>query len=195
MLLEKIQEMEQYAVAENIPIMEKDGIAFLKDYIQRNHIKRVLEIGTAIGYSAIQMASVTPDLKIVTIERDPIRYQKAIQNIQEVGLESQIEVLCQDAYDVVITEMFDCIFIDAAKSQYQAFFEKFTPFLKKGGVVISDNLSFHGLVAQADSITSKNLKALVRKIKRYITFLEENEQFTTTFYTIGDGIAISIKKE
>lgn len=139
-----LKEMEQYAKENHIPIMMKDGIEFLEKYIKENHVKKILELGTAIGYSAIRMASIDKNIKIVTIERDKNRYEEALKNIKKVKLENQIEVIFMDIMDYYTEEEFDLIFIDAAKSQYIKFFEKFESNLIIGGTVISDNLNFHG---------------------------------------------------
>lgn len=189
-----LEEMEQYAKEEHIPIMMKDGIEFLEKYIKEHHIKRILELGTAIGYSAIRMASVENDIKVVTIERDELRFKEAIKNIEKAKLEKQIEVVFMDIMDYHTEEKFDLIFIDAAKSQYIKFFEKFEENLVLGGTVISDNLNFHGYTKQKNRIESKNLRQMVGKIRNYITYLEKNERYQTTFLELGDGIGISIKR-
>ncbi|NLM63270.1 MAG: O-methyltransferase [Mollicutes bacterium] len=183
--------IEDYAKKHKIPIMQKEGINFLVDYIKNNNIKTILEIGSAIGYSAINMALVHKDIKIITIERDKELYFKALQNIKDFGLEKQIEVINADALDVELEKKFDLIFIDAAKAQYINFFVKFKDNLSENGVIITDNINFHGLVENIDNITSKRLKSLVKKIKKYIDFLKENEEFTTEFVDVGDGISIS----
>ncbi len=188
-----IEEMEAYAKENKIPIMLPDGIEFLENYIRKNKIKKILELGTAIGYSAIRMASISKDIQIITIERDQERYQKAIENIKKAGMQNQIQVLNQDIMDFNTEEKFDLIFIDAAKSQYIKFFEKFSFNLIKDGVIISDNLNFHGYTKQETRIESKNLRQMVGKIKNYIEFLKENKEFKTTFIELGDGIGISEK--
>lgn len=190
-----LEKMEAYAQENNIPIMQKDGIAFLLSYIQENQVKTILEIGTAIGYSAIRMAMVSPSIKVITIERDEIRYKEAIQNIKECHLESQITIYLMDAFDIQIKDTFDLVFIDAAKSQYIPFFEKFQKNVKSTGTIISDNLDFHGLVATPEENLTRNVRGLVRKLKSYITFLEENEAYDTTFIHTGDGIGITKRHE
>ncbi len=189
-----LEELEQYASINRIPIMQKDGIEFLTNYIKENKIKEILEIGSAIGYSAICMAKMDPSIHVTTIERDYERYTKAMENIHAFNLEHQITILFKDAFDVELNEMYDLIFIDAAKSQYIKFFQKFKKNLKQDGVIISDNLEFHGYVKQEERIQSKNLRQMVNKIRSYITFLKENQEFDTTFYNIGDGIGVSKRR-
>lgn len=187
----RISELEEYAKEYNIPIMMKDGIEFLCNYIEKNNIESVLEIGTAIGYSAIKMALVSKNIKVTTIERDEERYLLALKNINDFKLQDQIEVIFDDALNVNLNNKYDLIFIDAAKGQYINFFEKFKINLNNNGTIISDNLSFHGLVEGDWSNLSRNVRGIVRKIKNYKDFLDQNKEFKTNYYDIGDGIGVS----
>ena len=192
---EKILEMEQYAAEYNVPIIEKESIAFIMKFIKSNNVKEILEIGSAIGYSSILMATVSDDIKITTIERDETRYMECLKNVKKCGMQNKIDVVCQDALEVNLSGVaYDLIFIDAAKGQYTKFFEKYKYFLKPSGVIISDNLKFHGHVGNRNNIASRNLKQLVGKIENYIDFLKDNEEFETKFYDVGDGLSVSIRK-
>ena len=192
---EKIMEMEEYAKEYNVPIIEKESIAFIMKFIKTNNIKDILEIGSAIGYSSILMATVSDEVKITTIERDETRYMECLKNVKKCGMQDKIDVVCQDALEVNLSGVaYDLIFIDAAKGQYTKFFEKYKYFLKPGGVIISDNLKFHGHVGNRNNIASRNLKQLVGKIENYIDFLKNNEEFETKFYDVGDGLSVSIRK-
>lgn len=191
----QLKQLEDYAKENNIPIMLKDGIDFLCNYISNNNIKNILEIGTAIGYSSIRMALVKDDIKITTIELDSNRYNIALKNIKEFGLEDRINCILDNALECKIVNKFDLIFIDAAKSQYIKFFEKYKDNLNKGGVIVSDNLSFHGLVLDDSKTNNRNTRQLVKKIRKYIDYLKCNKEFTTKFYELGDGVSVSIKKE
>ncbi len=186
-----LEELEEYAFLNHIPIMLKDGIEYLTRYIKENSVTTILEIGTAIGYSSIKMALVDPKIEIVTIERDLKRYEEALKNVQSFGLGNQITILYEDALNTTLDKKFDLIFIDAAKSQYIKFFEKFKNNLNESGTIVSDNLLFHGLVSKKEEIESKNLRQLVKKIDQYVTFLKENQEFDTEFLEIGDGLGIS----
>jgi len=183
--------IEKYAKENNIPIMETDGIEFLTRYIKENNIKNILEIGSAIGYSAIRMCLVDSDIKVTTIERDIKRYEEAVKNINDFNLNERISIILDDAFNVNLANKFDLIFIDAAKSQYIKFFEKFSLNLKISGVIISDNLNFHGLTHTEDFIESRNVRGIVRKLNSYINYLKDNKEYITEFIEIGDGIAIS----
>ncbi len=193
--MRELEEIEEYARINNVPIMLKDGINFLTDYIKKNNVKKILEIGCAIGYSSIKMALVDENITVTTIERDEDRYNEAIKNINKFNLNDRINVIFDDAFNVELTEQYDLIFIDAAKSQYIKFFEKFKKNLKQDGTIITDNMNFHGLVNQdIDVSLSRNLRQLVRKIKEYRVFLEKNNKYETDFLDIGDGMAVSVKK-
>jgi len=186
-----IRRLEEYAKENNVPIMMKDGIEFLTNYIKENNVKTILEIGSAIGYSAIRMALVDESIKVTTIERDTNRYKEAVKNIKEFNLENQIEIINADALEYEDKKQYDLIFIDAAKAQYIKFFEKYKTNLKQDGTIISDNLDFHGLVKNPELTSNRNTKQLVRKINTYIEFLKENKEFKTEFISLGDGIGIS----
>ena len=190
----RIEDLEKFAKENKIPIMQKDGIEFLVNYIKDNNIKNILEIGSAIGYSAIKMALASSNIKVTTIERDIERYNEAINNIKEFNLNDRIKIINEDALNIELNDTYDLIFIDAAKSQYIKFFNKFDKNLKLGGVIVTDNLSFHGLVDDDSKTSNRNTKQLVKKIRNYIEFLKENKNYETAFYKLGDGVSISIKR-
>lgn len=189
-----MKELEEYAKINNIPIMQKDGILYLINYIKENNIKNILEIGSAIGYSSIMMASINSDIRITTIERDKDRYDLAVFNIKKYNLDKQINIIYGDAVDTDITGMYDLIFIDAAKGKNVFFFEKYKNNLVKRGTIITDNLSFHGLVEHSDLVKTKNQRGIVNKIKDFISFLDNNEEFATEYIPVGDKIAISKRR-
>ena len=189
-----MKELEEYAKINNIPIMQKDGILYLINYIKENNIKNILEIGSAIGYSSIMMASINSDIRITTIERDKDRYDLAVFNIKKYNLDKQINIIYGDAVDTDITGMYDLIFIAAAKGKNIFFFEKYKNNLVKGGTIITDNLSFHGLVEDSDLVKTKNQRGIVNKIKNFISFLDNNEEFATEYIPVGDKIAISKRR-
>lgn len=189
-----MKELEEYAKINNIPIMQKDGILYLINYIKENNIKNILEIGSAIGYSSIMMANINSDIRITTIERDKDRYDLAVSNIKKYNLDKQINIIYGDAVDADITGMYDLIFIDAAKGKNIFFFEKYKNNLVKGGTIITDNLSFHGLVEDSDLVKTKNQRGIVNKIKDFISFLDNNEEFATEYIPVGDKIAISKRR-
>ncbi|MBD9106647.1 O-methyltransferase [bacterium] len=193
---EQILEMENYASDHNVPIIEKKSIAFIMKYIRDNNIKNVLEIGSAIGYSAILMASSNQETMVTTIERDETRYMECLKNVKKCGMDKKINVVYQDALELNLSEdlRYDLIFIDAAKGQYTRFFEKYKNFLNPNGAIITDNIKFHGYVGESNKLDKGNLKSLVEKIEKYIEFLKTNTEFDTEFYDIGDGLSVSTWK-
>lgn len=187
-------EMMEYAKENNVPIIQLEGLHFLRQVIMLKDCKRILEIGTAIGYSSIQMAKLGVDVD--TVEINEASYNLALENIKKANLSDKINVFLADALEIDIDKLgkYDLIFIDAAKAQYINFFNKFKVLLNDKGVILTDNLLFHGLVVDSEPIESRNLRQLVNKIKKYNDWLMEQDDFDTTIYNIGDGIALSIKK-
>lgn len=194
-----IAEMEHYAKEHNVPIMESTSMCMMLQLLEVQHPKKILEIGTAIGYSAIRMAERCPDAFIVTLERDQERADVARENIKKSGKESQISLIVGDALEqssVVSTyESFDAIFIDAAKGQYERFFTLYEPMLKVGGLMISDNILFKGMVSGAVQPEKKRMTQMVNKLKKFNERLMSNERFSSMIYPIGDGVMVNIKKQ
>lgn len=190
-----MEKLEKYAKENKVPIMQKDGILYLCNYIKENNIRNILEIGSAIGYSSIMMANINRDIKVTTIEKDESRYNIAVNNIKEYGFDKQIDIYLGDASNYFFDEKFDLIFIDAAKGKNTFFFEKFKNNLNNNGSIITDNLSFHGLVEDETLVLTKNQKGIVNKIKSYIAFLDNNTEFITNYIEVGDKIAISKRRE
>ena len=141
------------------------------------------------------MALVSDDIKITSVERNQDRYMMALKNIKACDLDKRITLICGDALDIDITEKYDLIFIDAAKAQNINFFNKYKNNLNKYGVIVTDNITFHGFVESKEEIENKNLRGLVMKIRDYIEFLKNHDEYETKFYKVGDGIAITYKKD
>lgn len=191
------EEMREYAKENNVPIIEDSGLAFLETIIKIKQPKNILEIGTAIGYSSTRFSLVN-NSDVYTIEKNKDMYEKASFYIDKLGMKNKVHQVLGDAlltFDEVSDKRYDIIFIDAAKAQYKNFFELYSPLLNKGGIIITDNMFFHGLVFSSNDDKSRNLRALVRKLKTYHDFLFENEKYTTKVFNIGDGIAITYLNE
>ncbi|MGN0729037.1 O-methyltransferase [Treponema sp.] len=194
MSAETLAEITDAARKNGIPVMQDTSAEFICAFIKSHKVHSVLEIGTAVACSAIQFAQCGNCVSVTTIEIDIDRVIQALQNVRKCGLENRIKVIHADALSCCIDEKFDLIFIDAAKAQYEKFFERFKRNLNPDGVVISDNLFFHGIVENESLTKSYSTRKLVRKIKKYVNFLRENTEFSTQFYNIGDGISVSRKK-
>ncbi len=191
----QLKKIRAYASREAVPILQDETGEFICKYIEEHDVKSVLEIGTAIGYSSIKFASVRDDVLVTTIELDIDRHITAVENIKQAGLSDRVTAIHGDALFYELGDQkFDLIFIDAAKAQYIKFFEKYKANLAPDGVMISDNLSFHGMVDDLSLTHNYSTKKLVKKIQKYAEFLRTNEEFETTFYEIGDRIAVSKKK-
>lgn len=191
-------EMKQYAQDFDVPIIQDQGLELMLQLLRIKQPKAILEIGTAIGYSSLMMARHLPHAQIVSIERDTKRYQEAVAYHERSSIQDQVTLIEADALEIANEELpiqkYDVIFIDAAKAQYQKFFEKYESLLNEDGMIISDNLIFHGHIFDNNQKQSRNLKQLVRKINRYNDWLANHPDYDTLLLPIGDGVAISLKK-
>lgn len=178
--------IEEYAEKENVPIMKKDSIDYLLEFIRKNNIKDVLEIGSAIGYSALKIS--TTGANVTTIERDEERYKIAVENINKSNYKNQINIILSDALDVNIPKKYDLIFIDAAKGKNKEFIDKFKKNLKTNGFIIIDNMDFHGLVGKSSEIKKRRLRSLIRKIESFIEYMEDQTEFKVSKINVGDGL-------
>lgn len=192
-----LMEMEDFAHTNNIPIMELAGIEAMLQLLRIHRSKNILEVGTAIGYSALRMAEALPDANIVTIERDEERSQLAEKYIGRAGCQDRITIIKGDALEVGDKVHgkgpYDAIFIDAAKGQYKKFFEIYSKNLQKDGIIITDNVLFKGLVA-GDEAESKRVRNLVRKINDFNHWLMSHPDYFTVILPVGDGVAISKRR-
>lgn len=191
-------EIEKNALDRNIPVMQKEGLEFLIQTFKKNNCHYCLEIGSAIGYSAMMMVSNIDDFYVETIELNEERYNEALDNINNNQLNDKINIYLDDALTFDISHLqvkqFDCLFIDAAKAQYQKFFEKYMPLVKENGICIVDNLDFHGMVFDIDHIKNRNTKQLVKKIKRFKDWIFNHDKYDVQYYHVGDGICIIKRK-
>lgn len=188
--MQLIEKMEEYARNNYVPIARKDNILYLQNLIKEYQLYNILELGSAIGYSAICMASVSDKVQITTIEREEKLYNEAIKNIKEANMEDRINIIFDDIFNVDIKGRYDLIFIDAAKAQYIKFFEKVSPLLKENGVIISDNIELLDLQRLT---SSKKSKKLIEKMNLYKEYLLNLENYKSEFLNIGDGFAITRK--
>lgn len=194
----KIETLREYAEQNVVPIVDRLSLEMIKQLIRIHRAKNILEIGTAIGYSSMQFASVSNDIHITTIERDEEMIAQAKSNFETYGYSSQIRLIEGNAleqYNEVNDKQYDIIFIDAAKAQSKKFFEYYTPLLRNGGLVITDNVLYHGFVSNIDIVRSRNVKQMVKKVQKFNDWLISLENYSTNFINMDDGLAISIKGE
>lgn len=198
---EYLKELYKIGMMNDVPIIGDDSLMTVLSIMKAKNVKKILEIGTAIAYSAISFVSDDHERTVDTIERNEIMYKEALKNIKEAGFENNINVIFNDALEVDTTSFkkeYDVIFIDAAKAQYQKFFEKYIPFLKNDGIVITDNILFHGcveeLVLNETTELSKNVKNMAKKLDVYNNYLSTLDEYKTYYLNIGDGLAITVKQ-
>lgn len=186
-----INEIKDKALKDGVPIIKDEGLAFLLDFIKEHNCIDILELGTAVGYSSINMAKLDKDIHIDTIEKVEDMYIQAIKNIGDNGLENQISVYFMPIEEYKTDKMYDLVFVDAAKAQYGKYMEQFLPNLKENGYMVFDNMIFHGLVYKVDEIESKNLRHLVSKIVKFRQLVKNDNRFDIIEYDqIGDGILV-----
>ena len=190
---ELIEEIREYGIKNDVPIMSVETIDTINKIIDENNIHSILEIGTAIAYSTICFASNKNINKIVSIERDDIREKIAISNVEKSELKN-ITLIHDDALNTQINDKFDLLIIDAAKSQNTKFFNKYKNNLTENGIIIIDNLEFHGYVGKSKEIKSRNLRQMVRKIEKFLEFLDNNDEYNVEYIEVGDRLGVCKKK-
>lgn len=197
MLDDKIAELKAYGIKNNIPIIEDGGLKVLLKVLDQAKPKRILELGTAIGYSALLMYQHT-NADIISIERDESRYNIAKEVVEKLDLTNQIQLIFDDALYVDSQNwgLFDVIYFDAAKAQNKAFLKKYNHNLKVGGIIVIDNLFFHGIVKKKqEEIESRNMRQLSRKINDFINYAKNLEGYRFDIIKQGDGIGILYKEK
>lgn len=192
-----LKELEEYALDHNIPIVEREVAQLLKVLLKIHKPKRILEVGTAIGYSAILMASSTEDSCIIdTIERNDDMVYIARQNIKKAAYDHRIKVFYGEAQEILkyLKAKYDFIFLDAAKGQYLDFFSDCAKLLNIGGIIISDNVLYKGMVA-SDKLVVRRKKTIVNRLRKYLKYINNLENFETCVIPIGDGVSITYREE
>ena len=189
--------VEREALDSYVPIIRKEMQSFLKLLLAMTKPKRILEVGTAVGFSSILMAEYDPvPCEIVTIENYEKRIPIARENFKRAGKESVITLLTGDAKEVLptIEEPFDFIFMDAAKGQYIHFLPEVLRLLKSGGTLISDNVLQDGDIIQSRFAVTRRNRTIHKRMREYLYTLTHHEELTTAVLPIGDGITVSVKK-
>ena len=189
---DKINLIKQKALEEHIPIIMDDTLAVIGGILEKNKPEKILEIGTAVGYSAICFSKyLAENGKIDTIERDEERINEAKINIKEMGLEEKIHIYEGDAVEILPTlnEKYDMVFIDAAKGKYPFFLKEALRMLNKDGIIFADNILYKGYVMS--DYNKHKQRTAVRNLREYIKEVTENENLETEILEVGDGLAIS----
>lgn len=188
-----LRTMEAYASENRVPIIRDEGATLLAQTVQTYQPKSVLEIGTAIGYSTMLIGANALDTKIVTIEIDEERACKARGFLTQAGLSDRVEIIEGDAGQIIneLNLRFDMVFIDAAKGQYLNYLNKTIDKLTDNAVIFADNVLFRGMV-EGNIATPRRYRTIVKRLREYLDFINNDSRFCTSLYHIGDGIAISI---
>ena len=191
-----LKELEIYAEENSVPIVHKEVSYLLKVLLKIQKPKRILEVGCAIGYSSILFATICgEDSDIITCERNPVMIEKAKENIKRAGFEKNIKILEGDAVESLnsVEGEFDMIFLDAAKGQYKLFYDLVIDKLKVGGVLISDNILYKGMIAD-NNLVVRRKKTIVKRMRNYLDYICSCDYLTTSLLPMGDGVAISYKE-
>ncbi len=193
---EKLEAFRKECEERSLPIIHKEVGQFIKLMIKQANVKNIIEIGTNVGYSSIFFSHVMDfEGKVVTIERSEKFYEEALNNINSFNLAKNIEVHFGDATEILdkIDCSFDMAFIDAAKSYYKVFFDKCYEKMKSGGIIISDNVLYQGMIA-SDELVVRRKKTLVRNLRNYLEYISHDDRFITSVLPLGDGLAVTLIK-
>lgn len=193
---EKLEAFRKQCEDRELPIIHKEVGQFIKMAIKQQNARNIIEVGCNVGYSSIFMSHVmNNEGKVVTMERSEKFYQEALNNIKSFGLEKNIDVHFGDAVEILdnIGGTFDIAFIDAAKSYYKIFFDKCCQKMKSGGIILSDNVLYQGMIA-TDDLVVRRKKTLVRNLRNYLEYISHDDRYITSVLPLGDGLAVTLIK-
>ena len=186
------EEIKQKALEDHIPIIMDDTLEVIKKIFEKQKPKRILEIGTAVGYSAICFVlACGRDVKVDTIELDEERAKQAINNISAMNMQDNINIIIGNAVDILptLTEKYDVVFIDAAKGKYPFFLQEALRLTKQTGVILADNILYKGYVMS--DYNKHKQRTAVRNLREYIKEATEDSNLETKILEVGDGLAIT----
>ncbi|MGG5462393.1 O-methyltransferase [Clostridium sp. B9] len=193
---DELKELEEFAQENKVPIIQKEGAKFLEFMVAMNKPKKILELGTAIGYSSILMnKAANGDCHITTIERDENMIKYASENIKRFGYDDKIKILQGECLEVLesLDDQFDMIFMDAGKGHYNHFLPECLRLLKQDGIIIADNVLFRGMVASDDLVKRRKI-TIVKRMRKYLDMVSNDENLITTVIPMGDGIALTKRR-
>lgn len=191
-----IKELEDFAEENGVPIVQKEAARLLEFMVNVKKPKKILELGTAIGYSSILMElAAGNNVEITTIERDDKMVEYATENIKKAGFEDKITILHGDCLDILETlnDEYDLIFMDAGKGHYSHFLPHCLRMLAKDGMIIADNVLFRGMVACKDLMIKRKI-TIVKRMKNYMETVSQDPNLLTTVLPMGDGIALTVRR-
>ena len=189
---EKLLAIRNMAEESHIPIIEKATEDFLKFIISIKDPKNILELGTAVGYSAIVMAEAAKNINLInTVDKNEDMLKMAKENIDKFSLNQIINLNYMDAYDYLVSDenKYDLIFIDAAKGQYQKYFDEAINLLNDDGIIICDNVLFKGMVANND-LLKRRKRTIVKRLREFIVNIKNDDRYLSSIVPIGDGLML-----
>lgn len=192
-----IETIAENAVKNRVPIIRRETASLLKTMVTLVAPNRILEVGTAVGYSALLMASVMPkECRITTIEKYEKRIPEAKENFRLAGMEEKITLLEGDAGEILagLSGSFDFIFMDAAKGQYINWLPDILRFLRDGGLLMSDNVLQDGTIMESRYAVERRDRTIHERMREYLYTLKHMDEFETSILPVGDGVALSVKK-
>ena len=193
-----LNELEEYALATDVPIVRTEMQSFLRFLMKMKRPKKILEVGTAIGFSALLMSEYAPEgCQITTIEKYEKRIPLAKENFKKAGKDHLITLLQGDALEILpsLTEQYDFIFMDAAKGQYIHFLPDILRLLAPNGLLVSDNVLQDGDVLESRFAVTRRNRTIHSRMREYLYTLKHMEELTTAIITLGDGVALSTKQK
>ena len=199
-LPEHLAKLEAYAIEHEVPIIRKEAQSLLKFFLELKAPKRILEVGTAIGFSASLLCEYMPeDCHLTTIEKVPMRIVEAEKNLGALKRSQDVTFLTGDAEEVLRTlreqgNQYDFVFMDAAKAQYMSFLKEILPMLPKGALLITDNVLQEGSIVESKYSITRRDRTIHMRMREYLYELKHNEYLTTSIVAVGDGMALSVKR-
>lgn len=193
-----LKDIKDYSDENNLAIVTPEVGSLLELICRITNPKKIFEVGTCIGYSAFLMKNSCFDIeKITTVERNPLMYNKAIENIKKYDKDGVINLIIGDALNILenTDEKFDLVFLDGAKGQYPNFLPHIERILNDGGILFADNILFKGMVASDEYLDKRRNKTIVRRIREFLNKVSHSKSFVTSILPIGDGVAVCLKKE
>jgi len=199
-LPEHLAKLEAYAIEHEVPIIRKEAQSLLKFFLELKQPKRILEVGTAIGFSASLLCEYMPkDCHLTTIEKVPMRIVEAEKNLAALKRSQDVTFLTGDAEDVLKNlreqgNQYDFVFMDAAKAQYMSFLAQILPMLPAGALLITDNVLQEGSIIESKYSITRRDRTIHMRMREYLYELKHNDALTTSIVAVGDGMALSVKK-
>lgn len=189
--LKELEKVKKKALAEHIPIIMDDTLETIKEILIKEKPERILEIGTAVGYSASQFVRFVPNARVDTIELDEARAEEAMENVKKIGIAENVNIFIGNAVEILPTfqEEYDMIFIDANKGKYPVFLQEGIRLAKSNGLIIADNILYKGYVMS--DYNKHKQRTAVKHLREYIQMAQENPMLETEILEVGDGLAIS----